>query len=121
MHPEITATKRLGRPVENKVQPPLVHVDSAEMSRSIINQAKKLRQSNVEFVKNNIYINSNMTKAEALAAYELRCKRREAQSKKIPTNGQLSGAKFFQPGPSATASLTLNPTACPYVPTAANT
>jgi len=37
-----------------------------------------MRQSIASLVRDNVYINQNLTKAEASAAYELRCRHREA-------------------------------------------
>ena len=79
--PEVTATKRLGKPTTGKVQPMLVHVKNVDDARKITTEAKKLRQSADSFVKQNVYINTNLTRAEAKAAYELRCRRREAAAR----------------------------------------
>ena len=77
---EITATARLGRPSASKPQPILVHVKQQSTAQQIISFAKNLRKSCNPFTRNNIYINSNLTQAESRAAYELRCRRRQAAS-----------------------------------------
>jgi len=62
------------------VQPLLVSVYSKEQAASIVSSAKILRKSDSPVVKDNIYINPDLTKAHATAAYQLRCQRREAHA-----------------------------------------
>jgi hypothetical protein len=62
---------RQGRP-----QPLLVAFKAAEQANELIASAKSLRRSADSFVRDNIFINRNMSKAESKAAYEQRCKRR---------------------------------------------
>jgi hypothetical protein len=82
---DIISIKRLGKlsspsSSSNKIQPLLVHVKNPDNAKLILSSARKLRRSTVPFVCENVYINPNLTKAEADAAYELRCRRREANS-----------------------------------------
>ena len=107
---EITATKRLGRSTDNKPQPILVHVRQQSVAQQIISCAKNLRQSNHMFVRQNVYINYNMTQAEARAAYELRCRRRQATSREgynKPSANLITVSSPVQ---------TLNPTAPTFQP-----
>jgi len=50
-----------------------------QMRCSLLSCAKLLRQSKQQSVRDNIYINRNLTKVEARLAYEEHCRRRELQ------------------------------------------
>ena len=78
LQPNITATKRLGKPTSGKIQPILVQTKDVQGAQSVINNAKRLRQSNFPFIKSAVFINANLTKAEAMASYEMRSRRRHA-------------------------------------------
>ena len=80
--PTIVFCKRLGEERTNATQPILVAVNSAIQAEEIITCARSLRRSVDPTVKNNIYINPNLTKAEAHAAYSERCKRRLQATKR---------------------------------------
>jgi hypothetical protein len=87
---EVVSTKRLGKPDTSllsatKIQPLLVTVKDADQAKLIISSARQLRQSEVAHVRANVFINPNLTKAEASAAYELRCRHREAASRRSAT------------------------------------
>jgi hypothetical protein len=77
--PDIVSTKRLGKPIQGKIQPVLVTFHHPEQAQEFIVNAKKLRLSEDQYVRNNVYINQYLTKAESLANFELRVKRRERQ------------------------------------------
>jgi len=47
------------------------------MKGKVLSAAKRLQDSADPYVRNNVFINPNMTRAEAQAAYEARCHRRE--------------------------------------------
>ena len=73
--PLITHTRRLGSE-SGRVRPLLVGVQSADVASQIVSHAKKLRSSSDDYVRNNVFINRNLTKVEARLAYEERCRRR---------------------------------------------
>ena len=77
--PTVVFCKRLGEERTSNTEPILVAVNSTNQAEEIITCAKSLRHSIDPTVKNNIYINPNLTKAEAHAAYLERCKRRLQQ------------------------------------------
>ena len=81
--PDVVATERVG-PVQNR-KPRLLKVSlkSHEQVHTIVHAARQLRRSSSDYVKQNIYINPNRTKAEARAAFELREKRRLAKRRWI--------------------------------------
>ena len=51
---------------------------SADQAKTIISSARRLRQSTVPLIRDNVFINANLTKAEALAAYQIRCRHRDS-------------------------------------------
>ena len=75
---DVITTKRLGRPLPNKVRPLLVVTRKADEAQHLIAAAKQLRKSRNPSVRTNIYFNRNMTKAEAEASYHARVQRRQA-------------------------------------------
>ena len=85
LNPEIKSTYRLGNKIEGKPQPLLVNLTNSRDASNIISLAKTLRSSNNDFVKNNIFINRHLTKAEAQAAYD---KRKTLRNKKEKENHQ---------------------------------
>lgn len=91
VRPVVTATKRLGRPSADRIQPLLVHTNNAGDAQQITRQAKRLRQSNNILVRNSVFINCNLTKAEALAGYEIRCRRRHALATKSSAAPLVTG------------------------------
>jgi hypothetical protein len=84
--PSVLFCKRLGEERTNATQPLLVAVHSAEQAEEIISCARSLRRSTDHTVKDNIYINQNLTKAEAHAAYLERCRRRLQATKRLHGN-----------------------------------
>ena len=75
--PHIKSTSRFKKSTEGKVQPLLITFDSVEEVTNILAHAKNLRKSTSDYVRQNVYINKHMTKAEALTAYNARLKRRQ--------------------------------------------
>jgi hypothetical protein len=68
--------RRIGRPVDNRVQPLLVTMESRQDADYFIANAKYLRDSYDPAVCELVYISADLTPAESKAAYELRCRRR---------------------------------------------
>jgi hypothetical protein len=73
---DISVCKRLGQQVAGKIQPLLVMLSNPDHASRILSEAKKLRHSDDMLVRNQVFINPHLTKAEAMAAYEQRCQRR---------------------------------------------
>ena len=84
--PRIIKCRRLGQSVQGRIQPILVTFHTTADAEFLISNAKSLRQSGDPTVKSSVYINPDLTKAEALAAYDRRCRRRRA----IATQRNLS-------------------------------
>jgi hypothetical protein len=62
--PDIITTKRLGKPVPGRAQPLLVTFRQVEQAKRIINLAKSLRRSSNPTIRQHVFINRNLTKAE---------------------------------------------------------
>jgi len=75
--PDIVLCRRLGQITTGKVQPLLVVLRTASQADDIFAQAKNLRKSAHSVVKERVFINRHLTDAQARAAYEMRCQRRE--------------------------------------------
>jgi len=78
MQPDIVITKRLGRAQPTKIRPLLIVTRKTDEAQHLIAVAKQLRKSSNLTVRNNVFINRNLTKAEAEAAYCVRVQRRQA-------------------------------------------
>ena len=79
MDVDISSTKRVGRLRDvNKPQLLMVNLRTESEAQHIIHSARQLRTSLDSYVKANIFINANLTPAEAKASYELRQRRRQA-------------------------------------------
>ena len=76
-NPQIVKCRRLGLPRPGRVQPVLVVLESVTDAEFLVKNAKLLRHSEDPVVRNSVYINADLTKAEALTAYQRRCCRRE--------------------------------------------
>jgi len=98
---DIVSTKCLGKtsPSSNKIQPLLVHVNNVDHAKQIISSARQMRQYIASLVRDNVYINQNVTKAAASAAYELRCRHREAANRRSTAGarpvGHLAHQRFM--------------------------
>jgi hypothetical protein len=69
----ISTVKRLGRQLVGKVQPLLVNLKKTDHSKQLIGSAKQLRQSSDPIIREKVYINPNLTRAEAVAASSSNC------------------------------------------------
>jgi hypothetical protein len=76
--PDILTTKRLGRAQPDKSRPLLIVTSKADQAQHLIAVAKQLRKSAKMIVRKSVFINPNLTKAEAQAAYSVRVQRRQA-------------------------------------------
>ena len=76
IHPTNIKVKRLGVVKVGKVQPLLVQMGSPGEASTLLSHAKLLRNSSDLYVKEHVYFNKHMTRAEAANAFNLRCQRR---------------------------------------------
>jgi len=94
--------RRLGNRIIGKSQNVLVTLSSTDEAQFLVANARSLRQSQNEFVRKNICSNPDLTPADAKAAYELRCVRRERtktrQSTRATTaDSSLNGSSLNRP------------------------
>jgi len=80
VRPVVSITKRLGQRSSNKPQPLLFYLKDTTQAQQVVSQARRLRHSQDEYVRQMVFINKNLTKAAARAAYELWCRRRQSSS-----------------------------------------
>ena len=76
--PDIKSCRRVGQKRDDRPQPLLVVLGGSDQAYQLLSGAKFLRRSSNPVVRDNIYINRNMTRAESRAAYDDRCRRRQA-------------------------------------------
>jgi hypothetical protein len=75
---DLIFVRRIGKETTTKPRNLLVYVRSRDQAQNIIQSAKKLRQSDDDFVRAHVFVNPNLTKAEAKAQFEIRQQRRRA-------------------------------------------
>ena len=120
-----TKKQAMGNSIDpNHVHPLLVVFSCEEGANRILSNAKLLRQSSSDYVKASVYINRDLTKAEAAAEFEIR-ERRRAKAKAASKGPLSTGAELKEcsrsdgclPSTSATTSATsLRPSAKPFTP-----
>jgi hypothetical protein len=88
VQPDIVITKRLGRAQSTKIRPLLIATRKTDQAQHLIAAAKQLRKSSNPTVRDNVYINRNLTKAEAEAAYYVRVQRRQAAVHRADNRGK---------------------------------
>lgn len=84
--PQIVSCRRLGQQISGRVQPVLVVLQSVSDAEYLIRNARCLRQSTNPVIRSDVYINADLTKAEALTAYQRRCRRRQMAAARNNTN-----------------------------------
>jgi len=108
--------KRLGKHIASKIRPMLVTFDSVECAAACMEKAKLLRKSTNDSVREHVHINRDLTKAQAQAAYEMRCRRRDAMTKRRDKD---PNTVIEDDGSSATFAMNdcvLNPSAFAFQP-----
>ena len=129
IQPTIRSTVRLGKVIEGKIQPLLVTLNSSIEVDNLIKRANLLRFSRSPQVRDRIYLNRHMTRAEALAAYNARVFRRLKVSNQsnqsstnsddlirldVPLNTELDSQHHVIPAPAKVLVQGLDPTALPF-------
>lgn len=80
MSPDIKRVRRIGTATQpGKPKPLLVTLSSQKDVEYLTEHARRLRQSAVKSVRENVFLNRDLTRAEQQAAYALRHRRREAR------------------------------------------
>ena len=133
--PDVVSVKRIGH-AQGKIQPVrCLYLKLADEVKKIINSAKLLRRSSVPAIRESVYINPNLTKAEAIAANQVRVQRRLQNQRKehdnatdgIDTASQHNGQSnplvvpTNQQDYDSNSTAFLNPQAYPFLPRVAVT
>jgi len=123
----VVSCRRIGRPSEDRIQPIVVTLQSKDDAKYLVENAKLLRESADPVIRSSVYLNADLTPAEARAAYELRCRRRE----RTQNRGIAEGSRYFYRSVTDNiASLakiqdctksTLNPLITPFSPSSSST
>ena len=87
--PAIDRCLRVGKTLPGKVQPLLVVLKNENAVTELLNCAPRLRKSTDEAVKS-VFINHDLTVAQALAAYQLRAARRSQRQQTTTTTVEQS-------------------------------
>ena len=82
--------RRVGKKIDGRVQLLLVNLESKEDADYFIVNARSLRASCDRFVRDSIYISVDLTPAEAKAAYDIRCRRREMNERNQRASNRTS-------------------------------
>lgn len=111
IQPDIVKLKRLGSHQTNKVQPILVNMRQNAQAQLLISSAKQLRQSSDAAVRDHVYINPDLTRAEAEAAYQLRLQRRRRRPADQGHGPAVTSTEISEQSVDPGASTVLSPTA----------
>ena len=109
----LSGCRRLGKQHDGKTRPLLVNLKTEAMAETILLQAKNLRQSQYHEVRSKIYINPDLTRAESLALYDIRQKRREKNSRQHQQPTQHEPSSSFIPGPLVSMTVSNFPVSFP--------
>ena len=119
---KIISCRRLGARVEGRCQPLLVSFNTATEATFLLQNAKSLRKSATSYVRENVYINPDLTRAEATAAYEMRQKRRSQRavsaSRRMDVGGRTSivATGIIPTSVTANSASNLNVNATQFIP-----
>jgi hypothetical protein len=111
IQPDIVKIKRLGSQHATKVQPILVIVRQNAQAQQLISSAKQLRQSTDPAVRDHVYINPDLTRAEAEAAYQLRLQRRRRRAADQGHGPAVASAEISEHSTDPDVSTVLSPPA----------
>lgn len=110
---EITLCKRLGQQLSGRTQPLLVVLRTTELANTILSKAKCLRQSDDMLIRHQVFVNPHLTKAEARAAYEQRCRRRQRFQRSEASKPAAGATGLQHDVPDGVTASHLVPTSAP--------
>lgn len=102
--PDIVRCRRLGQPDANRVQRLLVVLRDPTEAEYLVQHARRLRESARAEVRTSVFINADVTQAEAHAAYVRRCERRRRAEEMRATRTRAQQTRLSTAGTSAAAS-----------------
>lgn len=116
---DIVSCKRLGAVNSGKIQPLLLSFRGVEDATFLIDNAKSLRHSSNADIRKTVFINRDLTKAQAKAEFDRRCQLRNAKLRVTvkPTSGTESNSNMEVSACDALPGGSIcNPDAAPFVP-----
>jgi len=90
--PAIRSTHRFGSSIEGKVQLLLISLTSTKDVEHILTYAKVLRTSSDPVIRDQVFVNKHLTRAEARAAFEARSIRRNKKKQEPRINSNSNGS-----------------------------
>ena len=91
--PEIRFCRRLGKPIENKIQPLLVSFfDSRSVDAILSNARSMLRRSDDPYIRNNIFFSAVLTEEESIKAFEKRREKRKQAEQELDDFSKCSSS-----------------------------
>jgi len=93
IQPTVRGCKRLGKPTPGRIQLLCATLSSAVEVDQVLGSAKFLRSSTQQYIRDKVFISRDLTRAEAQAAYENRCRlraRRAAATASLPSTSMPS-------------------------------
>jgi len=93
IQPTVRGCKRLGKPTPDRIQLLCATLSSTVEVDQVLGSAKFLRSSTQQYIRDRVFISRDLTRAEAQAAYENRCRlraRRAAATASLPSTSMPS-------------------------------
>jgi len=91
--------KRLGLHIQGRIQSVLVSLNEAQDAEFLVSHARQLRNSNDSYIKQNLFINPDLTRAERQSAFEDRSRRRGSRKPTAAASKLDATAADFNPVP----------------------
>ena len=109
LRPNIRSLVRLGDVKKEKIQPLLVSLKSKDEADHLIEFAKVLRTASDKLIRDQVYFNKHLTRAEAAAAFEARERFREKKKRDSLKQSTLQADRPSKSSPTNSSSLSLVP------------
>ena len=91
--------RRLGKPMPGKIQPLLIVLTNESATNDLLHDAKRLRRCGDQYTEQHVFVNPDLTPAQARVAYERRQRRRERRA----TGELYTGSVVLEDPPSSSA------------------
>ena len=108
VHPTNVTVKRLGEIKQGRVQPLLVQLSNPGDASSLLSLAKQLRSSSDPYVRDHVYLNKHMTRAEAASAYQSRVLQRRSRLSDKPASNVVASTDKLDNASQSTSSSGAN-------------
>lgn len=95
----INSCRRIGKSTDGRPRRLLVHLQSKEAADELLEAAPQLRYCDDSYVASSIFINEDMSPAEAKLAYEARKKRRDRQQRHSANSANFTASNEISEDP----------------------